>query len=219
MTINSNKAFFEYYERIGKSFSNRNRLEILSILMQSKKTVEELAEETNLSVANTSKHLQILLKSHLVKNKRVKNFIYYEIFNQKVMNLLSIFFKTANEQIEKQEIVNSLFLNDDLTSEKILSIEELDQKMNSQEIILLDVRPHEEYVTAHIPGAISMPIEELANTMKKLPDNKLVVAYCRGPHCVMSTDAIALLEQSGRQAVRLTESVSDWKLFEKEKTK
>lgn len=219
MTINSNKAFFEYYEQIGKSFSNRNRLEILTILMQSEKTVEELAEETNLSVANTSKHLQILLKSHLVKNKRVKNFIYYEIFSQKVMNLLSVFFKTANEQIEKQAIVNSLFLNDDLTSEKILSLEELDKKMNSQEIILLDVRPHEEYVTAHIPGAISMPIEELANTLKKLPDNKLVVAYCRGPHCVMSTDAIALLEQSGRQAVRLTESVSDWNLFKKEKTK
>lgn len=217
MITQTNKSFFEYYEQVGKSFSNKNRLEILNVLMQSKKTVEEIAIETDLSVANTSKHLQTLLKSHLVKNQSIKNFVYYEIFSQDVLELLTIFFKTANKQIKEQEIVSQLFSDFELTSEQVLSLEELDKKMKSEEIILLDVRPHEEYTTSHIPGAISMPIEDLANRLKELPNNQLVVAYCRGPHCVMSSEAIDLLEKSGRHAVRLNEGVTDWNLFKKER--
>ena len=210
----TNKKLFEQYAQMGKALSNQNRLEILSLVMQSKKTVEAIAKETNLSIANVSKHLQALLKARLVKNQKYKNYIFYEIFDESIQHLLTLFFETAQEQINKVDELRELFLASD-QEEYVLTMDELESKLRSNEVILLDVRPAEEYCNAHIPGAISMPVEELEQLLEKLPKDKPIVAYCRGPHCLMSKEAIDILEKHGHEAVRFHQSVSDWEIYKK----
>ncbi|HAQ0077053.1 ArsR/SmtB family transcription factor [Enterococcus lactis] len=207
----TNKDLFEQYALMGKALSNSNRLEIMSLLIQAPKTVENIAKETELTVANASKHLQTLLKAHLVKNRKYKNYIYYEVFDENIEKLLTLFFETAQEQLTKANAIIESFAQPS-EEEYILSIEDLEEKMQKNEIVLVDVRPSEEYLTAHIPGAISIPVQELEKRIASLPKDKEVVAYCRGPHCLMSEEAIMILEKHGRQAVRFSQSVNDWNL-------
>lgn len=218
MNQDTNKDYFREYALMGKALSNENRLEILSLLMQSKKTVEAIASDTGLSIANTSKHLQVLLKSRLVKNERYKNFIYYRLTDEKIEQLLTTFLEIAQEQIEQRKLVKDTFLGEALDA-YTLSIEDMEAKIQNEEILLIDVRPSDEFEAAHIPGAVSVPLEELHELVTSLPQDKTIVAYCRGPHCVMSSEAIEILEGSGRKAVRLAQSVSDWKLYKKEHTR
>lgn len=215
MNQDTNKDYFREYAQMGKALSNENRLEILSLLIQSKKTVEAIAEETGLSIANTSKHLQVLLKSHLVRNERYKNFFYYRLADEKIEQMLTNFLEVAQEQIQQQHLVKDKFLGE-AAEEYTVSIEEMEEKIQREEIVLVDVRPSDEFETAHIPGAVSMPIEELNTLVEGLPQDKTIVAYCRGPHCVMASKAIDILEQSGRKAVKLAQGVNDWKLHKKE---
>ncbi|MFB5456727.1 ArsR/SmtB family transcription factor [Enterococcus avium] len=196
---------------MGKALANSNRLEIMSLLMQSPKTVENIAKDTDLSVANVSKHLQTLLKAHLVKNQKYKNYIYYQVFDVNIENMLTLFFETAQDQLVKRNVIKQNFENPK-EDDYILTIEDLEEKIQAKEVVLIDVRPSEEYLTAHIPGAISMPVQELESMINHLPKDKEIVAYCRGPHCLMAKEAIAILEKHGRQAVRLSESVNDWNL-------
>ncbi|MGT3054429.1 ArsR/SmtB family transcription factor [Enterococcus gallinarum] len=207
----TNKELFEQYSLMGKALANSNRLEIMSLLMQSPKTVENIAKDTDLSVANVSKHLQTLLKAHLVKNQKYKNYIYYQVFNVNIENMLTLFFETAQDQLVKRNVIKQNFENPK-EDDYILTIEDLEEKIQAKEVVLIDVRPSEEYLTAHIPGAISMPVQELESMINHLPKDKEIVAYCRGPHCLMAKEAIAILEKHGRQAVRLSESVNDWNL-------
>lgn len=209
------KTFFEQYALLGKALSNANRLEILNLLMQSEKTVESIAKETNLSIANVSKHLQVLLKAHLVKNKKCKNYILYQIFDVNMLNFLTIYFETTQTQIEQIEELKQKFVHP--TQEAYtLTLNQLEKKLESDEIILVDVRPSEEFMNAHIPGAISMPVKELEHLMELLPKDKTIVAYCRGPHCLMSSEAIEILEKSGRHTMRFSQSVTDWNLYKEE---
>jgi len=205
----TNKKIFEQYSLFGKALANSNRLEIMSLLMQSPKTVKRIAKDTNLSVANVSKHLQMLLKVHLVKNRKYKNYIYYEVINKDIENMLTIFFETAQNQLENLSEIETVFSN---SNEYVLTIEDLEKRLSAKDIVLIDVRPSEEYLTAHIPGAISIPLQDLESMIEKLPKDKEIVAYCRGPHCLMAKEAIAILEKHGRQAVLLSESVNDWNL-------
>lgn len=207
----TNKELFEQYSLMWKALANSNRLEIMSLLMQSPKTVENIAKDTDLSVANVSKHLQTLLKAHLVKNQKYKNYIYYQVFDVNIENMLTLFFETAQDQLVKRNVIKQNFENPK-EDDYILTIEDLEEKIQAKEVVLIDVRPSEEYLTAHIPGAISMPVQELESMINHLPKDKEIVAYCRGPHCLMAKEAIAILEKHGRQAVRLSESVNDWNL-------
>lgn len=215
MDKDTNMDYFREYALMGKALSNENRIGILSLLMQSKKTVEAIANDTGLSIANTSKHLQVLLKSHLVKNERYKNFIYYRLTDEKIEEMLTNFFEVAQEQIEQRDLVKEKFLGKS-QDEYTLSIEDMEAKIQKDEIMLIDVRPSDEFEAAHIPGAVSVPLDELHELVTSLPQDKTIVAYCRGPHCVMSREAIEILEGTGRKAVRLAQSVSDWKLYKKE---
>ncbi|MDT2522419.1 metalloregulator ArsR/SmtB family transcription factor [Enterococcus raffinosus] len=205
----TNKKIFEQYSLFGKALANSNRLEIMSLLMQSPKTVERIAKDTNLSVANVSKHLQMLLKVHLVKNRKYKNYIYYEVINKDIEKMLTIFFETAQNQLENLSEIETAFSN---SNEYVLTIEDLEKRLSAKDIVLIDVRPSEEYLTAHIPGAISIPLQDLESMIEKLPEDKEIVAYCRGPHCLMSKEAITILKEHGRQAVQFNQSVNDWNL-------
>lgn len=197
---------------MGKALSNSNRLEILNLLMQSKKTVENIAKETELSVANVSKHLQVLLKAHLVRNQKYKNYIFYEIMDEQIQKMLTLFFETAQDQLNQVNELKEIFLDSNIEGTS-LTLDELESKLAANEIILLDVRPSEEYFTAHIPGAISTPVKELEQFIDDLPENKTIVAYCRGPHCLMSKKAIEILETHGRKAIRFNQSVNDWNMY------
>jgi len=194
-----------------KAMANPHRLEIIDLLAQSDRTVEEIAAETEMSIANASQHLQVLKASNLVEIKREGNFIRYRLADKTIYkswyNLREIGFDRVPE-IEK-------LINDYREKKNVLeavSIPDLMQRMKSKKIILLDIRPVEEYNAGHLPDAMSVPIEILPAILKKLSKNKEYVAYCRGSLCVFADDAVQLLKKNGFNARRLEEGFPDWKL-------
>ncbi len=194
-----------------KAMANAHRLEIIDLLAQSDRTVEEIAAETEMSVANASQHLQVLKSSNLVEVKREGNYIRYRLADETIYkswyNLREIGFDRVPE-IEK-------LIKDYREKKNVLeavSIPDLMQRMKTKKIILLDIRPVEEYNAGHLPDAISVPIEKLPAILKKLPKNKEYVAYCRGSLCVFADDAVQLLKKKGFNARRLEEGFPDWKL-------
>lgn len=206
---------YQEFARIGKSLSSPKRLEILDVLSQSPKSVEKLAKITGMTVANVSQHLQTLHNARLVDYKKDGNFVIYELADPAV----SDFMGTLHDLSEKQSIqvrqIKKEFLNDNFEMEG-LSLLELKDRMENGEVLLLDVRPKEEFEEAHIPGAVSIPIDELEGKLASLPSNFDVVAYCRGPYCLMSVEAVALMRKKGIHAYRLEKSVQDWDQFAKQ---
>jgi len=194
-----------------KAMANPHRLEIIDLLAQSHRTVEEIAAETEMSVANASQHLQVLKLSNLVEVKREGNFIRYRLADETIYkswyNLREIGLDRVPE-IEK-------LINDYREKKNVLeavSISDLMQRMKTKKIILLDIRPIKEYNAGHLPDALSVPIENLPAVLKKLPKNKEYVAYCRGSLCVFADEAIQLMTKKGFNARRLEEGFPDWKL-------
>ena len=193
---------YNLLSQIVKAMANPHRLEIIDLLAQSDRTVEEIAAETEMSIANASQHLQVLKASNLVEIKREGNFIRYRLADKTIYkswyNLREIGFDRVPE-IEK-------LINDYREKKNVLeavSISDLMQRMKSKKIILLDIRPVEEYNAGHLPDAMSVPIETLPAILKKLSKNKEYVAYCRGSLCVFADDAVQLLKKNGFNARRL----------------
>ena len=194
-----------------KSLANPHRLEIIDLLAQSHRTVEEIAAGTEMSIANASQHLQVLKSSNLVEVKREGNFIRYRLADETIYkswhNLREIGFERVPEIVK--------LIKDYRGKKNVLeavSISELTQRMKTKKIILLDIRPVEEYNAGHIPGAMSIPIEKLPAMLKKLPKSNEYIAYCRGSLCVFADDAVQLLKKKGFNARRLEEGFPDWKL-------
>lgn len=203
---------YQEFSRIGKSLSSPKRLEILDILSQGPKSVEALSKATAMSVANVSQHLQTLANSKLVKFQKKGNYVIYELADSAIYDFLTSLHTLAENQFAQVQQIKQEFLNANLGMDGV-SLLELKERMDIGEVILLDVRPKEEYEEAHIPGAVSMPIEELKEKLSSIPRNVDVVAYCRGRYCLMSVEAVELLKSSGVNAFRLEEGVYDWKLF------
>lgn len=201
------------FARIGKSLSSPKRLEILDLLSQSPKSVHSLSKATTMSVANVSQHLQTLLNANLVKFKRVKNYAIYELADEVIAGFLISLHTLSEKQLVQVKQVKHEFLNTNLGM-KGISLSELNERMEKGEILLLDVRPKEEYDQSHIPGAVSYPIEELKDTFPTLSTEHDIVTYCRGPYCLMSAEAVELLKTNGVNAYRLESSVQDWNQFE-----
>lgn len=204
---------YQEFARIGKSLSSPKRLEILDLLSQSPKSVEELSKATTMSVANVSQHLQTLSNSRLVKFKRKGNYVIYELANTAIIDFLKSLRTLSEKQLVEVQQIKREFLNANLGLHGV-SLSELKDRMEKGEVLLLDVRPKEEYDEAHIPGAVSIPIEELRGKLSTLPTNYDVVAYCRGPYCLLSVEAVKLLKTKGINAFRLENGVQDWKDFE-----
>lgn len=198
------------FARIGKAISSPKRIELLDLLTQGPKTVEALAANTKMSIANTSKHLQTLLESKLVTYSKDKNYVIYRLASEQVLILVLALRGTAEERITDVKLVReSHILRENSLSP--ISFEELGERLKTDAITLLDVRPFEEYEHGHLPHALSVPISELEDHLDLLPRDKEIVAYCRGPYCVYATEAVELLKSRGFRATLLEAGINEWK--------
>jgi rhodanese-related sulfurtransferase/DNA-binding transcriptional ArsR family regulator len=198
------------FARIGKAISSPKRIELLDLLTQGPKTVESLAVDTKMSIANTSKHLQSLLDSKLVTYSKDKNYVIYRLASEQILMLVLALRGTAEERISDVMLVREdhILRKNSLNP---ISFEELGEKLKSGTVTLLDVRPFEEYKHGHLPHALSMPISELEDHLDSFPKDKEIVAYCRGPYCVYATEAVELLKSKGYRATLLEAGINEWK--------
>ncbi|WP_418302598.1 ArsR/SmtB family transcription factor [Lysinibacillus fusiformis] len=200
---------YQEFARIGKSLSSPKRLEILDILSQGPKSVDALAKSTDMSIANVSQHLKTLFNARLVKFSKEGNFVIYELADEVIAKFLTTLHALSEKQLIQVQQIKEAFFNEHLGIEGV-TLSNLVTRMDKGEVLLLDVRPKEEFEQAHIPGAVSMPIEELEDQLATLPTHVDIVAYCRGPYCLMSAEAIKMLTAKGIKAFRLEEGVLDW---------
>lgn len=207
---NLKDLLYQEFARIGKSLSSPKRLEILDLLSQGPKSVDALAKTTSMSIANVSQHLKTLFNSRLVKFKKEGNYVIYELADEVISNFLSSLHTLSEKQLVQVQQIKEEFLSDRLGIEGITLLE-LKDRIDKGKVLLLDVRPREEYEKAHIPGAVSIPIEELEEKLSSLPTNYDVIAYCRGPYCLMSAEAVEILKAKGIHAFRLEAGIRNWK--------
>ena len=194
-----------------KAMANPHRLEIIELLGQGERSVEEIAAETNLSIANASQHLQVLKQSNLVEIKRKGNFILYRIANDNIYQSWKHFREVGTSNLAEVEKTLNDFRTEKHSLESV-KIDELLSRMKSSSVILLDVRPETEFKAGHIRGALNVPIRQLSKRIKELKKSNQYVAYCRGPFCVFADDAVQLLSQKGFVVKRLEEGFPDWKV-------
>lgn len=201
---------FEQFARIGRAVSSPRRLELLDLLSQGPRTVEVLATEAGMSVANTSQHLQALRSARLVEAQRDGVFISYRLADEKVAAFYLSLRGLARARLLELEVVARDLLQQPDGLEP-MDRDRLAERVRRGEVTVLDVRPPEEYRAGHIPGALSVPLGDLAKRMKEIPRHREVVAYCRGPYCVMAGDAVALLRRRGYRATPMEDGVLEWK--------
>ena len=196
--------------RIGGALSSDIRLEILELLAQAERNVDDLARLTGVSVANVSQHLQKLRQAGLIAGRKQGLFVFYRLAGERVAELLSVLARVAEaHSAEIERIVRSYYLSRD-DFEPVEPADVLDRTKRGL-VIVLDVRPPEEFVAGHIPGAVNIPIGELAKRLRELPKKKQIVAYCRGPFCLMSFQAVELLMKRGYDARRLRDGLPEWR--------
>lgn len=199
--------------RISKALSSPKRFELLDYLSQGPKTVEKLSKETKMSVANTSQHLQSLLEAKLVQFTKDKNYVYYALADEKVVEVLHSIKEMAEVNYTDLPYWRKKYINRDETI-KSVHLKDILTEIKEGEAILIDVRPQEEYEHQHITGAMSIPVEDMEDLIELLPKEKKIIAYCRGPYCVFATQAVELLNSLGYDAYRMDEGINEWKLSE-----
>lgn len=197
------------FARVGKAMASPHRLEILEVLAQGERTVESLAAETSLSVANASRHLQQLRQAQLVLARRDGLFVHYRLAGPEVVGLTLALRRAAEEHLAELDRVVRDFLGEREGFEPVTS-DELARLMSNGEIVLLDVRPEHEYAAGHIAGARSIPVADIKARLGELAPNQRYVAYCRGPYCVYADEAVSLLRANGREATRLSDGYPEW---------
>lgn len=200
---------YQLFAQVANALANGHRLELLDLLAQAPRTVEELAQEAQMSVANTSQHLQRLKQAHLVRTQREGIYIRYHLADPAVANLWSELRIVAEQQVAEVAVARAAYRPRQHEFEPI-SVEDLQECLRQGEVTLLDVRPALEYEAGHLPGAISMPFAELARRLSELPPDKTIIAYCRGPYCVYADDALVLLAAHGWKVARLEEGAVEW---------
>jgi rhodanese-related sulfurtransferase len=200
---------FEQFARVGKALASPKRLEIVDLLAQGERTVEEIARETEMSVASASQHLQVLKGARMVEVRRVGLYMHYRLADEDVFRTWQAVRDLAESRLAEVEGVVEAYLEDRDALEAV-DATELMERLSDEGMIVLDVRPEEEYRAGHIPGAISVPIDALEAALQTLPKDREIVAYCRGPYCVFSDEAVALLRSRGYRARRLRQGLPDW---------
>lgn len=196
--------------RLGKALSSPYRLEILELLAQGERSVESLATEIGLSLANTSQHLQVLRQAALVDSRKDGVFVHYRLADPDVFELSRVIRGVAERRLaELERLLREHFR--DRTAVEPVPMKELLERARSAQVVVLDTRPAGEYVAGHIAGAISVPVEDLQRRLKALPRSKEYVAYCRGPYCIYADRAVEMLRASGRRARRLVEGFPEWR--------
>lgn len=201
---------YVHFARIGKALANPHRLEILELLAQAERSVDSLAAETGLSLANASQHLQALRQAALVDSRRQGLFVYYRLADPSVFDLCAAIRTVAERRLADLERLVEQHFGDRATPQPV-RMRELLERLRSDDVIVLDARPAGEYEAGHIAGAISVPIDQLQQRLRHLPKDKEYVAYCRGPYCVYADRAVEMLRVSRRRARRLLEGFPDWR--------
>src|SRR5205809_1773928 len=201
---------YEQFARIGKALSSSHRLELLEVLAQGERSVEALAQETGMPVANASQHLQVLRAAQLVEVRREGVYIFYRLADERVFTLWQAMRQLGEARIAEVDRIVDIYLHDRSLLQPI-GAHELLQRLVDDNIILLDVRPVEEYAAGHLPEALSIPVAELEARLPELPQDKEIIAYCRGPYCVFADEAVALLRTNGYKAQRLEQGLPDWR--------
>lgn len=207
---NFKKAIYEQLARIGKAVASPPRLELLDLLCQGPRTVEALAKEAGLTVANASQHLQVLRSARLVEAEKQGLYVTYRLADVAVCEFFQKLRTLAELRLaEVESIVRQLREG----PERLEPVEKksLLRRVRRGEVVVLDVRPPEEYRAGHIPGALSVPLKQLRSHLSKLPRNQDIVAYCRGPYCVLATEAVELLRAKGFRALRLEDGIPEWR--------
>lgn len=217
MRITTKRQFkdqlYAQFARIGKALASPHRLELLDLLAQSERTVEELAGEANLPVANVSQHLQVLRAAQLVDVRREGLYAHYRLADQRVFQVWQALRELGDLQLAEVNQLARNFLQDRSTFQSITA-KELLQRLDAGSVLVLDVRPETEYRSGHIAGARSIPIDELESRLDELPREQEIIAYCRGPYCLFADEAVTFLLQHGYDARRLIEGLPDWQALD-----
>ncbi|MEW5994258.1 MAG: metalloregulator ArsR/SmtB family transcription factor [Candidatus Zixiibacteriota bacterium] len=203
-------AIYEQLGRVGKALGSSRRLELLDLLCQGPRTVEALAKEAGQSLANTSQHLQVLRASRLVEAEKHGLFVTYRLADEKVCALFRDLRILAESRLHEIRAVTRQFLEERGEMEPV-DRDALVSRVRSGDVTLLDVRPSEEFEAGHIPGAVSVPLGEIESRLADLPHDREIVAYCRGPYCVLAVKAAEVLRAQGFVAIRMEEGVPDWR--------
>lgn len=207
---NFKHELFSQFARVGKALSNANRLELLEYLAQGERSVDALAKVAGLTVANTSQHLQQLRQAGLVATRKEGLKVFYTLSGNDVIEMLNALRGVAERHLaEVERLVNTyLTVKDSLEP---IPAKELLERARQGLVTVLDVRPPEEYAAGHVPGAVNIPLAELEQHLDEVDPSHEVVAYCRGPHCVLAFDAVAKLRDKGIKARRLEDGFPEWK--------
>ena len=201
---------FEQFARVGKALASPKRLEIVDLLAQGERTVEEIAGETTMSVASASQHLQALKAARMVAARREGLYIHYRLADEDVFRTWQAVRALAESRLSEVDSVVEAYLVDRNALEAV-DARELMERLNDGSVVVLDVRPKAEYRAGHIPGALSVPVDTLEAALQTLPRDREIVAYCRGPYCVFSDEVVALLRSRGYRARRLRQGLPDWR--------
>jgi len=203
------EQLYTLFAWMASALSNPHRLELIDLLVQSPRTVEELVHEAGMSVANTSQHLQKLKQAGLVADEREGLYVRYRLADPAVARLWLELRAVAQHQLAEVERALDAYRTRRHEFEQV-PIGDLQKRLRRKEAILIDVRPEVEYQAGHLPGAIGIPLDDLERRLKELPHDKTIVAYCRGPYCVYADDALGLLAERGWNVARLEEGVAEW---------
>jgi rhodanese-related sulfurtransferase len=201
---------YAQFARIGHAVASPKRIELLDLLSQGEKTVEQLAEQSAASVKNTSAHLRVLRQARLVETRRDGTYIHYRLASDDVFRFLRDLQTLGRNRLAEVEQAANLYIDGRDELEPV-TLKELRRRLRDDDVTLIDVRPVEEYRAGHIPGALSIPVNQLKRRLPEIPKGREVVAYCRGPYCVYSVEAVAILRKNGYKARRADEGLPDWR--------
>ena len=203
-------ALFDAFASVAQALGSGRRAEIVDVLAQGERSVDELATEISQSVANTSQHLQVLSRAGLVRSRREGTRIFYRLASERVGDLWSTVREVAERHVAEVTVLADDYLGDRDGVEQVTP-SELNERLARGDVVVLDVRPEPEYDAGHIPGALSAPLAVLDAVAAKLPRRREIVAYCRGPYCVYADDAVRLLRARGLKARRLDVGLPEWR--------
>jgi rhodanese-related sulfurtransferase/DNA-binding transcriptional ArsR family regulator len=202
---------YAQFSRLGKAVSNPKRIELLELLAQAERSVEELAAASRMDFSNTSAQLQVLSRARLVESRREGKRVLYRVADESVGRFLVALRDIARSRLaEVEQVARDYFwARDELEP---ISSADLSDRLRRRQVLVIDVRPAEEFAAGHIPGALSVPLVELEGRLPELPHDGEIVAYCRGPYCVLAPQAIEILRRAGFRARRLEEGLPEWRL-------
>ena len=200
----------EQLATVARALAQPHRLLLLTILAQGERSVETLAEAAGLKLGNTSQHLHRLQRAGLVTSRKDAQRVVYQLSDEAAVVVLAILRQIAERNLAQMSVIAQKYFHERDPLEPV-SREELRRRIRKDTVTIIDVRPAEEFAAGHLPGAINVPTEELQRRLSKLPRNKEIIAYCRGPYCLMSYEAVETLRKCGFKAIRLQDGYPEWK--------